>query len=195
MKLLKRILFIILIIFAQSSTKAGDIRDFEIEGISIGDSLLDFFSKKELVDGIRKDSYPSSDRKFIDINLNANWFDQYEGIQVTVKRKDKNFEVHSVDGGIFFKKNEKKSCIKKMEEIVEDLSEVFTSYQFEKLKDNKHYADPSGKSFVYGSSVFPDNGIVSVYCYIWGESMGYPNYVAVSTKTDEFNDWLVALSN
>ena len=186
-------LFLICCFHIQS--KAGDIRDFEIEGISIGDSLLDFFSKKELVNGTRKNSYPTSDGKFVDINLNADWFDQYEGIQVTVKRNDKNFKVHSVDGGIFFKKNEKKACMKKMEQIVKDLSEVFSSYQFEQLKNNKHYADPSGKSFVYGSSVFPENGIISVYCYLWDESMGVSNYVAVSTKTDEFNDWLLALNN
>ena len=40
-------LFIIIIIFIsfQSWTKADDIRDFEIEGISIGDSALDYFIK------------------------------------------------------------------------------------------------------------------------------------------------------
>ena len=35
---------LILIFSFQSLTKADDIRDFEIEGISIGDSLLDHFS-------------------------------------------------------------------------------------------------------------------------------------------------------
>ena len=37
-----------LIFSIQSLTKADDIRDFEIEGMSIGDSLLDFLSKKEI---------------------------------------------------------------------------------------------------------------------------------------------------
>ena len=32
----------------QSWTKADDIRDFEIEGMSIGDSLLDYYSKEEI---------------------------------------------------------------------------------------------------------------------------------------------------
>ena len=41
-------LFIIIIIFIsfQSWTKADDIRDFEIEGMSIGDSFLDFYRKE-----------------------------------------------------------------------------------------------------------------------------------------------------
>ena len=42
-------LFIIIIIFIsfQSLTKADDIRDFQIEGVSIGDSLLNFFSEDD----------------------------------------------------------------------------------------------------------------------------------------------------
>ena len=32
----------------QNLTKADDIRDFEIEGISIGDSLLDYFQESEV---------------------------------------------------------------------------------------------------------------------------------------------------
>ena len=46
---MKRVLLIlILTINFQSLSKANDIRDFEIEGMSIGDSLLDFFTEKEI---------------------------------------------------------------------------------------------------------------------------------------------------
>ena len=39
---------LVLIFSLQSWTKADDIRDFQIEGMSIGDSALDFFSKMKL---------------------------------------------------------------------------------------------------------------------------------------------------
>ena len=39
---------LVLIFSLQSWTKADDISDFEIEGISIGDSALDFFSESEI---------------------------------------------------------------------------------------------------------------------------------------------------
>ena len=52
---MKRLLLILILTFSlQSWTKADDIRDFEIEGISIGDSALDFFSEKD----IKKNSKP-----------------------------------------------------------------------------------------------------------------------------------------
>ena len=45
--IMKRLLLILILTFSfQSLTKADDIRDFEIEGMSIGDSLLDYFLKK-----------------------------------------------------------------------------------------------------------------------------------------------------
>ena len=42
------ILILILTLSFQSLTKADDIRDFQIEGMSIGDSALDYFNKKEI---------------------------------------------------------------------------------------------------------------------------------------------------
>ena len=45
----KKISFILIIIFSlQSWTNADDISDFEIEGFSIGDSLLDHFTKDNI---------------------------------------------------------------------------------------------------------------------------------------------------
>ena len=46
---IKRLLItLILLLSFQSLTKADDIRDFQIEGMSIGDSLLDYFSETEI---------------------------------------------------------------------------------------------------------------------------------------------------
>ena len=43
------ILIVFILIFnSQSWTKADDIRDFEIEGMSIGDSALNFFSETDI---------------------------------------------------------------------------------------------------------------------------------------------------
>ena len=46
--MMKTFLITFFLIFSlQSWTKADDIKEFEIEGLSIGSSLLDFFSKKK----------------------------------------------------------------------------------------------------------------------------------------------------
>ena len=48
MKKLSTYLFLVFLSFSVSSY-ADDISDFEIEGISVGDSLLDHFSKEEIL--------------------------------------------------------------------------------------------------------------------------------------------------
>ena len=49
-KLMKRLsLYLFLILFTlQTPSWADDIRDFQIEGMSIGDSALDYFSESDL---------------------------------------------------------------------------------------------------------------------------------------------------
>ena len=69
---MRTIIAVLVLIFSlQSLTKADDIRDFEIEGMSIGDSLLDYFNKEEINNGIRDYSYPSG---FYASGFNKDWF-------------------------------------------------------------------------------------------------------------------------
>ena len=56
MKKLSTYLFLILFSFSAPSF-ADDISEFEIEGISIGDSMLDFFSEEEIKNNIKLDYF------------------------------------------------------------------------------------------------------------------------------------------
>ena len=58
---MKRLLLILILTFSfQTLSKADDIRDFEIEGISIGDSLLEYFSIGEIKRFDDYDDLPSN---------------------------------------------------------------------------------------------------------------------------------------
>ena len=47
---MKRLLTILILIFTlQTPSLADDIRDFQIEGMSVGDSALDFFSEEKIL--------------------------------------------------------------------------------------------------------------------------------------------------
>ena len=62
----------------QSWTKADDIKDFEVEGISVGDSALDHFSKKEIDDSASIGNYKS--KKFKYVTLESDRFKNNEKI-------------------------------------------------------------------------------------------------------------------
>ena len=55
MKKLLEIMVLSLLLITPS--QANDIRDFQIEGITLGDSLLDYFSEEEIKNNIVKNIY------------------------------------------------------------------------------------------------------------------------------------------
>ena len=74
--ILRVFISIIILIFSfQSLTKADDIRDFEIEGMSIGDSLLDFMTINEI--NSSKLNYVSGNKKYYAVGYykNLNTYD------------------------------------------------------------------------------------------------------------------------
>ena len=58
-------LLVLFVLFFSSSVLADDIGDFQIEGMSIGDSLLDFFSEEEIDNNFHKGQYYKKNDKFI----------------------------------------------------------------------------------------------------------------------------------
>ena len=87
--LMKKFLYItILISCFMLPSQADDIRDFQIEGISIGDSALDYYSKNELNNGI-KSYYPNKKFYLMDFKTKGS---SYDGIQLAFKQNDKTLK-------------------------------------------------------------------------------------------------------
>ena len=64
------IIIITFIVSLQSLTKADDIRDFEIEGMSLGDSALNFFTKSEIDKSVEEmPQYPNDEYKIAYISF------------------------------------------------------------------------------------------------------------------------------
>ena len=115
------LIFLITLNF-QSLTKADDIRDFQIEGISIGDSLLDYFSKDEI-----NNNYSES-RLFKDTNFSRSCFKRsnstYEKLCIDFKNNT-NKIIHGVQGLIRYKKINNPACLNKLREIDKEFSNIF----------------------------------------------------------------------
>ena len=101
---MKKFILIIIIFFSfQSWTKADNIKELEIEGISIGDNALDFFSKDIIDENIR--FYPNNKNFFrTHVTLNNN---EFNSVQMHIKNDDK-YIVYAVAGLIFYDRNDPK---------------------------------------------------------------------------------------
>ena len=181
---------LVLIFSLQSWTKADDIRDFEIEGLSVGESALNFFKESELQKNIRQNQYQGSDRKFYDTQVRKNNFDIYDEITLVFKKDDKNYEIYSIGGIIFYGKRTKK-CISDYKKILKDIENIFPNHTKDIWKNQKHHQDQSGKSLVNGALITLKSGATAeVACYSWSDEMNFEDYVLVGINSKEFENWL-----
>jgi hypothetical protein len=124
---MNRLLLILILTFSfQTFTKADDIKDFEIEGISIGSSALDFFDK-EIIDKRKVDGFVYPDKSFFSITFyNKDFFKTYDAIQLHLMAEDSNYIIYSIAGRIFFE-NDYNGCVIKMEKILPELKTMFSN--------------------------------------------------------------------
>ena len=102
------ILVLVLIFSLQSWTKADDIRDFQIEGMSIGDSALDYLNEKEIKKGIQYNYY--NDDLYLASQINKK-FDNYDGVTINFFSNDKNYIIQAISG---FKFMNIEKCLKEI---------------------------------------------------------------------------------
>ena len=90
-------LIFILILNFQSFSKADDISDFEIEGMSTGESLLDYMDEGTILKLINSKSanyYPN--KSFVVFTYNNKSFKIYDNVGIVIKPNDSNYIIYSI---------------------------------------------------------------------------------------------------
>jgi len=191
MKLFNRIIYVITLIFSfQAPILADDIRDFQIEGMSLGDSLLDYYSEKE-IESRNKNFYPAS-KKFHYITFSNPKFEMYEKILFHIKDNDKNYIIKGISGIFDYKKNIN-NCHKKKDEIVNELNQMFTKAK-KKEYVSIYSEDKTGKSKANVVDYEFNDGEIRVYCINWSKKFekekNRKDNLQVSINDIEFMDWI-----
>ena len=172
---------------------ADDIRDFEIEGISIGDSLLSYLSVKEIKTEIQtnKHSYDHLTNDFGEVYLYLD-FDEYDRLSFLVKPKDKNYTIYSIAGAISYD-NKLKECLAKQKEIEEQFSSTYTNAK-KREYSTKFRFDPSGESVSYNIDfTFKTGDFFEVNCTKYKKSFkkkyNWHDSLQVTINRKEVADW------
>ena len=183
---------LVLIFSIQSWTKADDISDFQIEGISVNDSALNFLTETFIKSKIRTNGW-YKDNKYFEITYPLE-NSIYEHISLTFKPNDKKYIIYQVAGTVRYKNIDK--CKKQKNDIVSELSEMYLyAKKFDQGKSN-YSADPSGESKVYTVYFeFETGGWIDISCYDIMEKLAKKNnwmqkYLAVIVVNKEFADFL-----
>ena len=176
---MKKIFSIIFIInFILISAHAESIKDIQVDGISIGDKLLDHISRSEYTQN-------KIEKFYKDKNVNTvSKYDSetYDRIQLTYLENDKDKIIYAIAGVIMFPTDFQK-CLDKKEKILENILEVTNKNK----SDVRNGVDPLkfdkiGKSKMYYSLVIMnDGGVTQISCDDW------------SDKITKKNDWVDSL--
>ena len=193
---------VVLILSLQSFTKADDIRDFEIEGMSLGDSLLDYFDK----DKIEAEKYDDSSltyknneyvqigasyKKSYRLNVSSK---TYDDLSIVLRTKDKSYKIYSLGGRIFCKDIE--VCKNQKSDIEEDLKNLFGKNVKIVHQDKDHSYDPTGNSKSYSTFFNFDNtnDYAFVAVYDWGTEIenkkNWTDSLRVTIISREFSNFL-----
>ena len=204
---MKKLLVLLFSLFFLSSQSvfANDTSDFQIEGISIGDSLLDYMTEDHILKEIErtKDWYPhlKEPNKYANVYLVGEFLNyDYLGFIVKnnssntyVTNKNEKYTILSITGETEYIENFD-GCIQKRDEIAEIFSKSFPNAD----KDqgiSKIPNDPSGKSIVDQIDfTFDSEFSITVLCDNYEETHrlkhNWAEGLTVTLLSDEINELL-----
>ena len=188
-------LYLFLLLFAlPTPSQADDIRDFQIEGMSIGDSLLDYMTEAEIKSAAQNSTKMGKDFLIIYYYYEPGGSKLYDYISVTYKVNDKKYLIHSIAGYLDFANNIK-ACIEKKKEIQNEIKELFKDAKIDDRKNKKHNYDKSGKSKFWSFDIALKSGAwASVGCTDWSEKMtnekGWVDALDIGVNSVEYTEFL-----
>ena len=184
-------------LFFSLNILADDISDFQIEGISIGDSLLEYMTMEEINNEIDfiYEKYNNSKSKNIAIVNYYKDLQTYDGLTIDFKTNDPRFEIAGISGIINYKDNFN-NCLSKQKIIFEEVKILLNDVQYYEFEPYSHEGYPEGDIILYTISFFLDENKRSnleIICWDISDKMNIPNRLDFSLKSHELNDFLEEL--
>ena len=184
---MKKTLIILGLLFALVGCDQGPlIEDYKIEGIRIGDSLLDFMPEKEIINQINNPSvsYDHLDppNKFFEIYISAG-LKTYSKISVFVENGDKKYIINGMFGEL--KNSSIEKCLEEKSKIIKEFDVLFKE---ESEVWNKDYSISEG--FIYEHNYSLNTSDRAMIQCIEAPEYRQHNMLQISLTNYVLGDWL-----
>jgi len=200
----KFLAILILGLFLVTPSQADDITDLQIEGMSVGDSLLDYFSKEKIEEEKNTEYvFKYKDNRFFNLGIGSGKnfplskkLEIYDEMGVTIKPNDKSYKIYNISGDFFCEKDIN-ICFSKKDEILPNLKDFFADQAELYTYEKKHSLDTTGNSIVYGNrfTFKKTKDTVSLNIYHWGDEIlakkNYGNSLKLSISLEEFDNFIL----
>jgi len=193
---MKKLLLLLFSLFFLNSTSvfADHFANFQVVDISLGDSLLDFMSEDEILDGIEKlkdlnrYSYLNEPNKFLEIIVPRKK-NIYDKASVFIKNTiPNNYTIYAIRGHKDYIEDFD-ACIKQRDKIAEIITGMFPD-----LKTDKSIEENNQGTIDY-FSLSDLNATIDVYCQDFEETYRLKNNftegLVFAIHNEEFSDWVL----
>ncbi len=190
-KNIKLILLSIIFSFLTFEIQADKIEEVDLEGFSIGKSLLEYASLDEINLSKASKQYPNEKytiykgEKIVNLKI-------YDLVNINIKKNDKKFIIRGIAGIKYY--NTLDECNNLKREIQNSLEKTFKfdSKDITKFASNQ---DETGKSMVYGIQnyfkPYPSNEAIMVNCYHFTKESNIKRNLKVSVASEEFAYYII----
>ena len=184
-KILAFLIFNLLII---NPSQADNISDFQIEEMSLGDSVLNFMNEKDflkftLLNNFKNKEYSARETR------NKKFLKVYDSLQVNYISNDKQYKIYGLSGLLNFKDNYQE-CMSKQKEVLEELQALFP--QAKKIGPlKKNFQDKLTKGYWEGHAYqLPNGDLAVIACYNY-EKKKMIDHLRISIRYKAYNDFLL----
>ena len=192
----KFLVIIILGLCFVTPSQANDIRDFQIGNFSLNESLLDNFTKEELISiwEYQKPTYTFTNNKYYKIVFSDKKYKPYDQIILYTLRSDELFKIQSITG--IRSSMDIQKCNEEQISISDDFTKLFPNASKKKYGPIKKASDPTGKSFENGIYfVFNNGDEAGISCIDYGKEFlkkhSYASdHMQIFLDTKKYAKWL-----
>ena len=177
------------------SFSAEKLGEFEIEGILLKESLLNYFDKKKIDEKKTKGFiYPKKD--FYSVTFSSEKFTTYDKVQFHLNAEDKEYKIYSLSGQIIYENNIKK-CYRDMSVIVSEIKSMFDDPKIieKDIESHSRFKDTKVKTtYIDLRSLNYQEAAIVIECYDWSElqtkQFGRKDLLSISVDSIEFYNFI-----
>ena len=186
MKTIPTLFVLFFSLFLFSCEQGPLIEDYKIDGISIGDSLLDYLSEKEIINQLNNPraayDHLNPPRKYFEIYISEG-LKTYSTVSVFVENGDKKYIIHGMFGEL-----ENNSIEKCLEEKTKTIQEFDILFKEESRVSKEDYAISEG--FMYEHSYFLNTSDRATIQCIEAPQYRQHNMLMISLTSHDLGSWL-----
>lgn len=186
---------LILLFSLQSLAWSDDVRDFEIEGMSIGESLLNFMSEKKINEALESEKAYLYENKFVTISTwnNRDNYETYDNVGVILKQDDFTYKIYGLEGLLITQDGNIEDCYKKQESIATEILNITdNNYNIDRwfLKKDRRKQHQLAVKYLDFKTTNIERKPISIVCFDINRSGDKYTRLVVAVDSEEFDKYL-----